>query len=100
MGRHKLPDKIRSYRRRRGMPWFGRINISEARLDELPDTGSGSRFARILGISYSTLRNWIQLEGLPAHPDPQDCRVCYLMDKASLVEWLIQTKRHRPRSEY
>jgi phage terminase Nu1 subunit (DNA packaging protein) len=37
----------------------------------LPESGSSFAFAKILGVSAPTVRNWIMLEGAPASRGPK-----------------------------
>lgn len=56
----------RHLKRRPGRPHLGRLRINKARFDELPSVVSLSQAARVLGISYETLRRWsLQTEGFP-----------------------------------
>lgn len=50
----------------RGRPVDGRVQIDSARLEALPEHGSSFAFAKILGVTAPTVRNWILLEGAPA----------------------------------
>lgn len=79
--------------RRPGRPHKGRIQVSRERFEELPKWVSLSEAARILGVSYETLRRWAKQP--PGFPAERRGRYRALsVQRHHLKEYLASTDRY------
>lgn len=78
-------------KRKAGRPRGRQIVFRLEQLVDLPECGCMSRFAKVIGVSVSTLRWWISMQKCPAeaHTDRQG----YTMHRDSFVRWLQSTGR-------
>mgnify|MGYP001583012816 FL=1 len=69
------------------------LQFTPAQIEALPAYGNAAVYARVLGIGRSTMTLWIQRFKMPVRNiSPKR----YLIDKAPVVEWMIQTGRYVP----
>jgi len=79
--------------RRSGRPRHGQMSIRRARISELPDMVYMSDAARILGVSYDTIRRWTLDSG---GPQPDRGRRGLFLYRDDLVRYLEETDRLGP----
>lgn len=70
-------------------PVGGSVKISLDRVALLPERGSASEIAKGLGVSATTLRQWILIGKLPNTIVGK----VYMIEKKELERWLVETGR-------
>lgn len=76
-------------RRKKGRPDGGHMKIHPAHIARLPDEGTPAGFARILGISHTTMASWIDREGAPCEDIPG--KAVYrrrMLNRSAFVRWM------------
>jgi hypothetical protein len=63
------------------------LHIDKSAIAALPDICSAHQCAILLGITFTTLRMWIILEGAPATRAEGKAR--WTIEKKAFVEWLV-----------
>jgi hypothetical protein len=70
-------------------PVGGSCKLTLQQVAGLPASGSASQFAKALGLSATTLRNWCLMEKLPYVFENK----VYVIQRADLSKWLVETHR-------
>lgn len=72
-----------------GRPVGGNAKVSLQRVALLPERGSCNEFAKLLGLSATTLRQWCLLHKLPNLL----VRGVFIIERERFRDWLIETER-------
>lgn len=70
-------------------PVGGSVKISLDRVAQLPERGTASEFAKVIGVSATTLRQWCLIGQLPH----QMIRSVYVIEREVFKKWLSETGR-------
>ncbi len=100
---------MKKTKRRRGRPRFGRLRFTKARINKLPEEGTITEYARILGVDRFTVYSWIAYDedGAPARMEEhntvhtnRDPNTRWIIEKKPFVKWLIREGRYKPKGRY
>lgn len=85
--------------RKHGRPRCGRAIFQQVRIDALPESGRQSDVAHALGIRLASVQQWclLKVNSLPYTLDDSGRK---MLSKEDVVEWLIATRRYKPKREY
>jgi len=93
MGRKHLVHTKRKYRIKFRAKHY---RVSDARVAELPESGTARQYAVILGLDPMRMHRWIYQKGLPATKASGGQTAPWTIQKASFIDWLYSVGYRGP----